>query len=138
MRTPLLALGDIHCFYGDSHVLQGVSFDVLPGKVVALLGRNGAGKSTTLKAIMGIVRPRRGTIVFEGRAIAGELPYRIARAGVGYVPETRGVFPSLSVLENLTLAARPGGDGSPADRWTLERIFEIFPRLFERRDTGGG
>ncbi len=138
MTGQLLAVGDVHCYYGDSHVLQGVSFDVPSGAVVALLGRNGAGKSTTLKAIMGIVRPRRGTIALDGRGIARELPYRIARAGIGYVPESRGVFPSLSVRENLTLAARPGGAGSPKEQWTLERVFQLFPRLFERRNTGGG
>jgi branched-chain amino acid transport system ATP-binding protein len=137
VTVPLLALGDIHCAYGDTPVLQGVTFTVPPGAVVALLGRNGAGKSTILKAIMGIVPPRCGTISLAGRAIAGERPHRIARAGIGYVPETRGVFPSLSVIENLTLAARPGAS---ADRetWTLDRVFGIFPRLFERRATGGG
>jgi branched-chain amino acid transport system ATP-binding protein len=138
MTVPLLAIADLHCFYGESHVLQGVSLEVPVGGVVALLGRNGTGKSTTLKAIMGIVLPRDGTILFEGRAIASEPSYRIARAGIGYVPETRGIFPSLSVLENLTLAARRGVGGSSADPWTLERVFELFPRLGERRDTGGG
>jgi branched-chain amino acid transport system ATP-binding protein len=138
MSAPLLTVGDLHAYYGLSHVLQGVSLDVPEGGIVTMLGRNGAGKSTSLKAIMGIVQPRRGTVVLAGRALAGEPPYRIARAGIGYVPENRGIFPSLSVLENLTLAARTSEDAPGREGWTLARIFELFPRLYERRLIGGG
>ncbi|MGH6989410.1 MAG: ABC transporter ATP-binding protein [Stellaceae bacterium] len=134
MTQPLLSLTDIHAHYGASHILQGISLDVPAGAVVSLIGRNGAGKTTTLKSIMGIVPVRRGDIRFDGAAIAGRSPHRIARAGIGYVPETRGIFPSLTVMENLTLAAR----GAGADGWTLERVFQLFPRLFERRQSGGG
>jgi len=137
MSEVLLALEDVRASYGDGDVLQGVSFAVERGRVLALLGRNGAGKTTALKTIMGILAPSAGSIRFAGRAIGGEAPFRIARAGLGYVPETRGVFPSLSVLENLTLAARDG-DAAPAERWTLARVFELFPRLAERRLSGGG
>ncbi len=137
MSEPLLRLEGVHAYYGDSHILQGVSLDLPRGRVLSLLGRNGAGKTTTLKTIMGILPPRRGSIRFGGSDIAGRPPYRIARAGLGYVPETRGIFPSLSVLENLTLAARDGIAASE-ERWTLARVFKLFPRLYERRDSGGG
>jgi branched-chain amino acid transport system ATP-binding protein len=134
MTAPLLELDDVNSYYGESHILHGVSLAVAPGRVLTLLGRNGAGKTTTLKSIMGIVRPRSGRIVFAGADMAGRPSHRIARSGIGYVPETRGIFPSLSVLENLTLAARrsPAADG-----WTLERVFALFPRLEERRTSGG-
>jgi branched-chain amino acid transport system ATP-binding protein len=134
VTAPLLSLAEMHVHYGESHILQGVSLDIPPGGVVSLVGRNGAGKTTALKAIMGIVPVRRGAVHFDGAAIAGKSPHRIARAGIGYVPETRGIFPSLSVMENLTLAARGAGE----DGWTLARIFELFPRLDERRRSGGG
>jgi branched-chain amino acid transport system ATP-binding protein len=132
--TPLLHLDDVHSYYGDSHILHGVSLAVTPGRVLTLLGRNGAGKTTVLKSIIGVVRPRSGRIVFAGGEIAGQASYRIARGGIGYVPETRGIFPSLTVLENLTLAARrsPAANG-----WTLERVYALFPRLAERRASGG-
>jgi branched-chain amino acid transport system ATP-binding protein len=132
--TSLLLLEDVHSYYGDSHILHGVSFAVAPGRVLTLLGRNGAGKTTTLKSIIGIVRPRTGRIVFAGDDTTGQASYRIARRGIGYVPETRGIFPSLSVLENLTLAARRS---SMANGWTLERVYALFPRLAERRASGG-
>jgi branched-chain amino acid transport system ATP-binding protein len=132
--TPLLLVEDVHSYYGDSHILHGVSFAVAPGRVLTLLGRNGAGKTTILKSIIGIVRPRTGRIVFAGGETTGQASCRIARSGIGYVPETRGIFPSLSVLENLTLAARR----SPlANGWTLERVYALFPRLAERRASGG-
>jgi branched-chain amino acid transport system ATP-binding protein len=135
MTEALLTLDDVHAHYGASHILQGVSFMLPRGSVLSLLGRNGAGKTTTLKAIMGIVPPK-GGVHFDGRPIAGQTPYRIARAGIAYVPETRGIFPSLSVLENLTLAAR--GAAATGAGWTLARVFDLFPRLYERRDSGGG
>jgi branched-chain amino acid transport system ATP-binding protein len=132
--TALLHLEDVHSYYGDSHILHGVSLTAAPGRVLTLLGRNGAGKTTVLKSIIGIVKPRSGRIVFAGSEIVGQASYRIARGGIGYVPETRGIFPSLTVLENLTLAARrsPAANG-----WTLERVYALFPRLAERRASGG-
>ena len=123
MTGALLRLDDVHAYYADSHVLQGVSFDVGAGEVVSLLGRNGAGKTTTLKSVMGIVRPRRGRVVLGGRELGGWPIHQVARAGVAYVPETRDVFPSLSVRENLALGT--GGDGE----WTLERVLALFPQL---------
>jgi branched-chain amino acid transport system ATP-binding protein len=134
MADALLAVEDLHTYYGDSHVLQGVSFAVPAGSVVALLGRNGAGKTTTLRSIMRLTPPRSGAVRFGGAALAGLPPYRVARAGIALVHETRGIFPSLSVLENLTIAARGGANGTG---WTLERVFDTFPRLGERRDNGG-
>jgi branched-chain amino acid transport system ATP-binding protein len=137
MSGALLELRDVRASYGDGDVLQGVSLAVPAGRVLSLLGRNGAGKTTLLKTVMGILRPLAGSIRFAGADIAGGPSFRIARAGVGYVPETRSIFPSLSVLENLTLAARDG-DGASGERWTLERAFRLFPRLNERRHGGGG
>jgi branched-chain amino acid transport system ATP-binding protein len=137
MTGALLELSDVRASYGDGDVLQGVSLAVPAGCVLSLLGRNGAGKTTVLKTIMGILRPLAGSIRFAGAAIAGAPSFRIARAGLGYVPETRSIFPSLSVLENLTLAARDSA-GASGERWTLERVFRLFPRLYERRHGGGG
>ena len=131
---PLLKVRDLNAFYDQSHILQGLSFDVGRGQVVSLLGRNGAGKSTTLKAIMGIVKPRAATLALDGVSLIGMATHRVGRAGIAYVPETRDIFPSLSVHENLTLAARNGG----RDAWTLERIHALFPRLAERATAGGG
>ena len=130
--APILAVKGLEGWYGESHVLHGVTFDVKPGEVVALLGRNGAGKTTTLRAIMGILGRREGSIVFDGQETIG-LPSRsIARLGVGYVPEERGIFSSLSVLENLTLppVVKPGG-------LTLDQIYELFPNLKERSSSQG-
>ncbi len=136
MSGELLRLDQVHASYGNGDVLQGVSLAAGSGRVLSLLGRNGAGKTTVLKTIMGVLRPRAGSIRFEGHDIAGASPHRIARAGLGYVPETRGIFPSLSVLENLTVAAR-GTGAAEGEAWTLERVFALFPRLHERRNTGG-
>jgi branched-chain amino acid transport system ATP-binding protein len=129
--VSLLALRDVDAYYGASHVLQGISLTLGRGRIVSLLGRNGAGKTTTLKTIMGIVRVARGEVRIDDVDLAGTAPHAMARAGLGYVPETRGVFPSLTVEENLTLAAR--GEG-----WNLPRIYALFPRLAERRRSGGG
>ncbi len=137
MSEHLLQLDQVHASYGNGDVLQGVSLAAASGRVLSLLGRNGAGKTTVLKTIMGIVPPRAGSIRFAGSDIAGASPHRIARAGLGYVPETRGIFPSLSVLENLTVAARSGA-ATDGTGWTLERVFALFPRLYERRQGGGG
>ena len=123
MNDALLRLEDVHAYYEDSHVLQGLSFDIGAGEVVSLMGRNGAGKTTTLKSVMGIVRPRRGRVVLGGSNLGAWPIHRVARAGIAYVPETRDVFPSLSVQENLALGA--AGDGE----WTLDRVFALFPHL---------
>lgn len=138
MSEGILSVTDLHVRYGGIHALQGVTFGVPTNAVVALLGRNGAGKSTTLKAIMGIGPNSDGSIRFNGRTITNEKSYRIAQAGIAYVPETRGVFPSLSVRENLMIAARgASADESNDPTWTLERVFELFPRLAERLGNGG-
>jgi len=128
----MLVLEGLHSYYGRSHILQGVDLTVPDGKVVGLLGRNGAGKTTTLKAVMGAVATPKGKVRWKGRDITALASHRIARLGIAYMPETRGIFPSLSVLENLTLIAghRPGP-------FTLERVFEIFPQLKERRSNAG-
>jgi branched-chain amino acid transport system ATP-binding protein len=131
-----LSVVGLHSYYGLAHILDDVSLAVKPGEVVALLGRNGAGKSTTMKSIMGLVRPRRGAIDFEGHAIAGLEPHRIARLGLGYVPEDRRVFADLTVLENLTVGQQPPRPGAP--EWTVERVFELFPKLAELRDRPAG
>ena len=134
MPDTLLAVEDVHTYYGESHVLQGVSFAVPKGSVVALLGRNGAGKTTTLRSIMRLTPPKRGVVSFAGLTLTGLAPYRVARAGIALVHETRGIFPSLSVRENLTIAARGAANGAG---WTLDRVFATFPRLGERQHNGG-
>jgi branched-chain amino acid transport system ATP-binding protein len=125
----MLELDGVHAYYGDSHVLRGVSFNVGEGEVVCLLGRNGAGKTTTILTAMGYLKPRAGRIAYRARDIAPLRPFEIARLGVGYVPQERGIFPSLTVLENLTVFARLGDGG----RWTLPRIHALFPVLDARR-----
>jgi branched-chain amino acid transport system ATP-binding protein len=130
--TPALRLQDLHGYYGKSHILQGVSLEVGQGEIVTLLGRNGAGKSTTLKAAVGLVTPERGVVELEGRDVTGRAPYQIAAAGLSLVPEDRGIFQLLTVEENLRIAARKG---SP---WSIRDIYKIFPRLEERRSNGGG
>jgi branched-chain amino acid transport system ATP-binding protein len=132
-RAALLSLADVQAWYGESHILHGVTFDVQQGEVVTLLGRNGAGKTTTLRSIMGLVANRSGSIRFEGRELIGLPPEKIARAGVAFCPEERGIFASLGVEENLLLppVVRPGG-------LSLDRIFELFPNLRERLDSSQG
>ena len=122
-----LAVRDLHAYYGESHVLQGVSLDVADGESVALLGRNGAGKTTTINAIVGFVRPRRGTVRVGDRDVTAKAPQHVAAAGVALVPQGRRVFADLTVLENLTIAARSNGGG-----WDLARVLGLFPSL-ERR-----
>lgn len=129
----MLSIENLHAYYGLSHVLQGVSLTVGAGEAVSLLGRNGAGKTTTLLALMGYLKPNPGRIEFQGRDISRLPPYRVSRLGVGFVPQERGVFPSLTVRENLTVAAR-GGAAAP---WTLKDVYKLFPRLDERRDNRG-
>ncbi len=127
----MLEVDGIHTYYGESHVLHGVSLRVAPGEAVALLGRNGAGKTTAIRSIVGFTPPRAGRVVFEGRAIERWPSYRIARHGLALVPQGRRIFAPLSVRENLLLGARASG-------WTLERVFELFPRLREREAQAGG
>ena len=130
----MLEIKDIHTWYGDSYVLQGVDMEVQDGTVVALLGRNGMGKTTTIRSIMGLTPPRKGSIKFDGTELVGMSPNRIARTGIGLVPQGRMIFPSLSVTENLTMAARTCDKQDP---WTLERVYEIFPRLKDRAKNKG-
>lgn len=134
----MLELKDVHTYYGTSHVLQGISFSVPEGRCCVLLGRNGAGKTTTIHSIAGFVPPRAGSIRFMGREITGESPHRIARMGIGLVPQGRRVFPSLTVEENLTIAARGGcSSGAGGVFWDLQKIYELFPVLQERAHNMG-
>jgi len=130
----MLEVRDLHAYYGKSHILQGVSFHVGDGEIVSLLGRNGAGRSTTVKTIMGEVEPS-GTIVFKGARIDGLPPHEVARRGVGYVPEDSAIFPELTVRENLLLGQKRG---IAAPRWSIDDVFAMFPQLRERTDTPGG
>ncbi|HET7876202.1 MAG TPA: ABC transporter ATP-binding protein [Methylomirabilota bacterium] len=133
----MLAVDDLHAHYGKSHILHGVSLRVEPGEIVCLLGRNGVGKSTTLKSIMGLVHPSRGTVTFQGQSITGLPPYRTARLGLGYVPEERRIFPTITVRENLLMGIKPGARAA-GNGWTLKRVYEFFPRLREREDQRAG
>ena len=128
--TALLEAKNLQSFYGDSHILHGVDLMLNQGETVSLLGRNGMGKSTTLKSIMGIVRPREGSVLIAGQDFTGANPHKVAKAGVAYVPEGRGIFPNLTVRENLEMTARAGVDGSRD--WTCDRVLQTFPRLAER------
>ena len=129
----MLEVDAVHAYYGDSHVLHGVSLTVKEGEVVSLLGRNGAGKTTTVLSIMGYLAPRPGRIVYNGREIGGWPPHRVARQGFGFVPQERGIFPSLTVKENLTVTAR----GGKKARWKLDDIYKLLPRLKERETNLG-
>ena len=133
---PQLALHDVDVFYGASQILFGIDVTVEPGTILALVGRNGAGKSTTFKAVAGLVPPRAGRILLAGENIAGMAPYRIARAGVGYVPEDRQVFPEHTVHENLEVAQKPGPGGEAY--WSFERIYQTFPMLEPLRSRQAG
>ncbi|HMB35648.1 MAG TPA: ABC transporter ATP-binding protein [Methylomirabilota bacterium] len=136
----LLAVEELHAHYGKSHILHGVSLQIDAGEIVCLLGRNGVGKSTTLKSIMGLVRPSRGRVLFKERAIEGLPPYRVARLGLGYVPEERRIFPTITVRENLLMGIKGtrAGNGARENGWTLERVYEFFPRLKERERQRAG
>ena len=134
MKSPLLEVDDVHAYYGKSHILHGVTFRVDEGEIVSLLGRNGVGRSTTIKAIMGNVPPK-GSIRFKGEEIVGLKPHQTARRGLGYVPETRDIFPGLTVRQNLLLGEKPGDGGV---RWTIADMLRVFPLLEERADTPGG
>ena len=130
----MLEVRDLHAYYGKSHIIQGVSFSIGEGEIVSLLGRNGVGRSTTIKAIMGEV-DHTGSIQFRGREIAGLESHRIARLGIGYVPENRDIFPSLTTHQNLTLGMKNRAGGG---RWSLEDMYDLFPQLSGRKDFPGG
>ena len=137
MEEPeLLSVQQLHAHYGKSHILHGVSFEVRRNEVISLLGRNGSGRSTTLKALMGLVPPTSGSVRLQGRELSGQRPYTVCRAGLGYVPEEREVFANLTVDENLRMGEQPTVNGSV--RWTIEQMFDYFPRLKERRNTKAG
>ena len=131
MSEVLVEARDLHTYYGSHHILHGVRLTVRRGEAIGLMGRNGMGKTTLLKTILGLVQPKEGKVSVKGRDTTRAAPYRIARLGLAYVPEGRGIFANLSVKENLVMAARPG-------RWTFERVLETFPRLAQRLSHGGG
>ncbi|MGD9804255.1 MAG: ABC transporter ATP-binding protein [Hyphomicrobiaceae bacterium] len=135
MTTPIVKVRDLHTYYGSSHILRGVSLSLAPGETVGLMGRNGMGKSTLIRTIMGLVRPRSGNVAIDGDDVTGEATFRIARRGIAYVPEGRGILASLTVAENIELPARPGLDGK--SEWTVPRVLELFPRLAQRLDNRG-
>jgi branched-chain amino acid transport system ATP-binding protein len=135
---PLVAVEDIHTYYGKSHILHGVSLHVGRGEVVGLLGRNGVGKSTTLKTIMGLVRPRQGTVSLAGNSLAGLPAHKLARLGIGYVPEDRRIFRLLTVMENLRTGLDRAGVSDARKHELLDKVFAYFPVLAERRDQAGG
>lgn len=130
----MLEVADLHAWYGKSHILRGVNFRVGAGEIVSLLGRNGVGRSTTVKTIMGEVEPR-GSILFKGRQIAGKKSYEIAQLGIGCVPENRDIFPGLTVRQNLLLGMK---NTKGTSRWTMDEMFSMFPNLGERADVAGG
>jgi branched-chain amino acid transport system ATP-binding protein len=135
MKPLLINARGINTFYGASHILRDLDFSVGSGETIGLMGRNGMGKSTLLKSIMGLVKPRTGAVQIKGQDMTGRAPYEIAQLGVAYVPEGRGIFGNLSVVENLKMAARAGTRGQRD--WTYERVLETFPRLKERLGHGG-
>lgn len=135
MSELLINARGLNTYYGASHILRDLDFSVGRGETIGLMGRNGMGKSTLLKSIMGLVKPRGGSVEIMGHAMTGHAPYKIAQRGIAYVPEGRGIFGNLSVVENLKMAARPGTRGQRD--WTYERVLETFPRLQERLGHGG-
>jgi branched-chain amino acid transport system ATP-binding protein len=135
MTDLLINAQGVHTYYGASHILRGIDFAVGRGETIGLMGRNGMGKSTLLKSIMGLVKPRDGMVEIMGQAMTGRAPYEIAQRGIAYVPEGRGIFGNLSVVENLKMAARAGTRGQRD--WTYDRVLETFPRLKERLGHGG-
>jgi branched-chain amino acid transport system ATP-binding protein len=130
----MLYIDNLHAYYGKSHVLQGVNFKIEPGEIVALLGRNGSGRSTTAKSIMGLVDCK-GTIDWKGQSIVGKKAFEVAHMGLGYVPENRDIFPKLTVHQNLLLGQKGNGKGS---RWSFDDMYQMFPRLLERQHTEAG
>jgi branched-chain amino acid transport system ATP-binding protein len=135
---PLIRVEDVHTYYGKSHILHGVSLKIGAGEVVGLLGRNGVGKSTTLKTIMGIVQPSHGTVLFSGNAITGLAPHKLARMGIAYVPEDRRIFRLLTVMENLRTGLDRQGVTEEKRKTLLDKVFAYFPVLAERRGQAGG
>lgn len=135
MSEFLIEVQDLHTYYGQSHILRGIDFAVKRGQTIGLMGRNGMGKSTLLKSIMGIVPPSQGSVAIKGRSMRGRPTFEVAQMGIAYVPEGRGIFANLSVTENLKMAARAGTQGQRD--WTYERVLETFPRLRERLQHGG-
>ena len=135
MSEALIEARAVHTYYGASHILHGIDFRIDHGETVALMGRNGMGKTTLIRSMLGLVKPRQGEVWVCGSLMTGAEPYLIARQGIAYVPEGRGIFPNLSVRENLVMAARPGEEGRRD--WTFERVMDTFPRLAERLNHGG-
>jgi branched-chain amino acid transport system ATP-binding protein len=135
---PLIQVDDLHTYYGKSHILHGVSLTVAPGEVVGLLGRNGVGKSTTLKTIMGLINPRQGSIQLNGQSIGGMAAHKLARLGIGYVPEDRRIFRLLTVMENLRTGLDRSGVTDDKKKSLLDKVFTFFPVLAERRNQAGG
>src|SRR5258708_5706321 len=133
-KKTMLEVKDLHAYYGKSHILHGVHIDVRQGEIVSLLGRNGVGRSTTIKAVMGMVGCR-GSVRFKGEEMIGRKTFQIAHKGIGYVPENRDIFPTLTVRQNLVLGQK---SGTPSGRWTAEDMFELFPHLKHRADTHAG
>ena len=134
--AAMLEIAELDAYYGRAHILQSLGFAMDRGEVLALMGRNGAGKSTTMKAVMGLVPPAGGRVTFEGQRIDGREPFEIARLGIGYVPEDRRIFSELTVMENLAVGQRPARDGVP--HWTPEKLFALFPNLGRMRERAGG
>jgi branched-chain amino acid transport system ATP-binding protein len=135
MSHPILEARELHTYYGASHILHGIDFRIDCGETVALMGRNGMGKSTLIRSMLGLVRPRHGEVFVRGTPMTGAAPYLVARQGIAYVPEGRGIFPNLSVEENLMMAARRSVDGR--SDWTFDRVLATFPRLAQRLRHGG-
>jgi len=133
--TPIIEARELHTYYGASHILHGIDLSVGAGEAIGLMGRNGMGKTTLIRTLVGHVAPRRGEVKVNGRIMTRAAPHRIARNGIAYVPEGRGIFPNLTVRENLIMAARSGSNGRRD--WSYERVLEIFPRLAERLSHGG-
>jgi branched-chain amino acid transport system ATP-binding protein len=136
MSHPVIEARNLHAYYDMSHVLRGVSLTVGSGEIVALMGRNGMGKTTTLRVLLGLLKPRQGSVAVRGRDMTSASPHFVARQGIAFVPEGRGIFFNLTVRENLIMAARPGRDGGA--QWTLDRVLGLFPRLAERLRNMGG
>ncbi len=136
MSNALIETKDLHAYYGSSHILHGIDFKINEGESIALMGRNGMGKTTLLKNMLGLVKPKHGRVLVRGDDMTGAQAFKIACQGIAYVPEGRGIFPNLSVVENLVMAARPGLNGQRD--WTYDRVLETFPRLKERLKNGGG
>jgi len=128
--VPIIEAQGLHTYYGASHILHGISLSIAPGETLSLMGRNGMGKTTLLRSLLGLTPPRDGSVKIYGRDMTGQAPQKIVRQGIAFVPEDRGIFPNLTVLENLVMAARRGPNGR--DEWNLERVLETFPRLGQR------